>query len=158
MSKPKLYIYVEQATHFLKWEIPEFANYFTLVDAPAEDVILLSFGPDVLEKASKMPAHARFAVLFPGFRHNPVYDLENRKLHHRLITKHFKKVFINPGPLEIAYKGLSNVEFYPFSVNVDAIDVRRYRKSINSLLHVSSDSPQKDWQRSEAIMQKTGLK
>lgn len=155
---PKLYIHVRQATHFLRWERDEFAKYFELVSEPSEDVPLLSFGPDVLEEASELPASKRFAVLFPGFRHNPVYNLENRELHHRLIKNHFTYVFINPGPLEIAYKGLDNIVMYPFSVDTNLVKFKRYRRAIKSILHVSSDSPQKDWQRSEAIMKKTGLR
>ena len=158
MSKPKLYIHVDQATHFLRWERSEFAKYFELVSSPAEDTVLLTFGPDVLEAGSTLPALKRFAVLFPGFTHNPLYNLENRKKHEKLIKNHYHKVFINPGPLELAYKNLRNIELYPFSVDVDLMNVKRYRKSIKTLLHVSSDSPQKDWQRSEAIMKKTGMR
>ena len=156
-EKPKLYIHVNQATHFLKWELEEFSKYFDLQTEPSPSVILLSFGPDVLEEAAYLPASSRFAVLFPGFRHNPLYDLENRKLHLKIIKKYFNKVFINPGPLEIAYKTLNNVELYPFSIDTSLVGVKKYRKQINNILHVSSDSPQKDWQRSEAVMKNTGL-
>lgn len=156
--KPDLYLHVNEAKYFLGWELVEFKKYFNLVDTPSKSTILLAFGPDVLEEASKIPASFRFAVLFPGFRHNPVYNLENRKLHHSLIKKYYAKVFINPGPLEIAYKGLKNVEFYPFSIDVSKVKVRKFRRTLNSIIHVSSDSPQKDWPRSERIMKKTGLK
>lgn len=156
--KPDLYIHVHEAKYFLEWELAEFKKYFTLVDTPSEKTILLSFGPDVLEESSTLPASYRFAVLFPGFRHNPVYNLENRKLHHSLIKKYYDKVFINPGPLEIAYKGLTNVEFYPFSIDISKVKVKKFRKVLNSIIHVSSDSPQKDWLRSERIMKNTGLK
>ena len=122
MSKPRLYIHVGQATHFLRWEIPEFAKYFTIVDKPDDTTVLLSFGPDVLEEASALPALKRFATLFPGFGHNPTHNLERRKAHHALIKK-FDGVFINPGPLEIAYKGLKNISLYPFSVDIDLIKV-----------------------------------
>lgn len=156
--KPRLYIHVRQATHFLKWELSEFEKYFKLVDLPSEETILLSFGPDVLEEASTLPASTRFAVLFPGFRHNPLHNLDNRKLHIRLINEKFNKVFINPGPLEIAYKSLKNIELYPFSVDPGLVKCKTYRRHINSLLHVSSNSPQKDWRRSEQIMKNTKLK
>lgn len=157
-SKPKLYLHISRATHFFEWERPEFKKYFKLVDQPKKDVPLLSFGPDVIEQASKLPATKRFAVMFPGFGHNPLHNLENRKLHRRLIKESFEKVFINYGPLEIAYKGLDNVCIYPFSVDVEKVGFKHYRDKIESLLHVSNDGPQKDWRRSEAIMRKTGLK
>lgn len=156
-SKPKLYIHVGQATHFLRWEIPQFEKYFILVDSPAPDIPLLSFGPDVLEEASKTPASKRYAVLFPGFSHNPVYNPEIKKLHRRLIKNYFHIVFINPGPLEIAYKGLENISFYPFSIDTKLVTLKSYRKKLNSLIHISSDFPQKDWQLSESIMRNTGL-
>lgn len=157
MSKPRLYIHVGQATHFLRWEIPEFAKYFTIVDKPDDTTVLLSFGPDVLEEASALPALKRFATLFPGFGHNPTHNLERRKAHHALIKK-FDGIFINPGPLEIAYKGLENISLYPFSVDIDLIKFKSNRKRINSLVHVSNDGAQKDWQRSEEVMRLTGLK
>jgi hypothetical protein len=158
VAKPRLYIHVAQATHFLRWEIPEFRKFFTMVDSPSDSTVLLSFGPDVLEEASNLPAYKRFAVLFPGFSHNPLYNLEIRKKHRSLIEKSFDKVFINPGPLEIAYKGLNNIEFYPFSIDTELVKLKRYRTAINSLVHVSNASPQKDWERSVEIMKKTGLK
>ncbi len=155
--KPKLYIHVKQATHFLRWEVPEFEKYFTVVDDPSGDTLLLSFGPDVLEEASTLPALKRFATLFPGFSHNPLYNSETRRIHRKLI-KNFEKIFINPGPLEIAYKGLDNVVFYPFSVDTELVKLKRYRKKLNKLVHVSNASPQKDWERSVEIMKETGLK
>lgn len=157
MSNPKLYIHVKMAKHFLRWELPEFAKHFEIVDSPADDTILLSFGPDALEEASRLPARARFAVLFPGFSFNPVRDPKVREAQLDTIREHFRQVFINPGPLEIAYAGLENVSFYPFSIDVDAVTLKGYRTTIDSLLHVSHDNPQKDWRRSEAIMHKTGL-
>lgn len=157
-NKPKLYLHVGQATHFLKWEIPEFKKYFNLTSVPSEDTPLLSFGPDVLEEASKLPASVRFAVLFPGFSHNPVYNPEIKKLHIHLIKNYFHTVFINPGPLEIAYKELKNISFYPFSVDTKLVKLKKYRTKLDSLIHISNDCLQKDWERSEAIMQKTGLK
>lgn len=155
-AHPKLYIHVKLATHFLRWEIPEFQKHFTIVDEPAGDVILLSFGPDVLEEARVLPARKRFATTFPGFSHNPLYNLDIRKQHLECL-QHFDGVFINPGPLEIAYQELDNVFLYPFSIDIDLVRFRRYRKGISSLLHVSNDSPQKDWVRSEKVMQLTGM-
>lgn len=155
--KPNLYIHTGLATHFLRWELPEFKRYFTLVDHPSDTTPLLSFGPDVLEEASTLPASKRYAVLFPGFSHNPLHNLENRRLHHKLIKK-FDTVFINPGPLQLAYSGLKNVEFYPFSIDTSLVKLKRYRTSLDSLVHVSNASPQKDWERSEAIMKNTGLR
>lgn len=158
VGKPELYIYVQGATHFLTWELPEFAKYFTLVNQPSEKVPLLCFGPDALESASRLPASKRFAVLFPGFGHNPLYNPEIKKLHHKLIKGYFEAIFINPGPLEIAYKDLKNVYFYPFSVDTTLISVKKYRTSLDSLIHVSNNGLQKDWERSERIMQLTGLR
>ncbi|MBC7761022.1 MAG: hypothetical protein H7201_04335 [Candidatus Saccharibacteria bacterium] len=157
MSDPKLYIHVKMATHFLRWELPEFAKHFEIVDSPASDTILLSFGPDALDEASRLPARARFAVLFPGFSFNPVRDLGVREAQLLTIRENFRQVFINPGPLEIAYADLENVSFYPFSIDVNTVTLKGFRTAIDTLLHVSHDNPQKDWRRSEAVMHKTGL-
>lgn len=156
-KKPKLYIHVGQATHFLRWELPEFAKYFDIVDNPEDRIPMLVFGPDVLEEAIKLPASKRYAVLFPGFGHNPVYNRDINLKHRELITQ-YNLVFINPGPLEIAYKGLSNIVFYPFSIDVKKIKYKKPRNKVNKIIHISSDYPQKDWRRSEAIMKKTNLK
>jgi hypothetical protein len=156
-DKPKLYIHVGRATHFLKWELPEFKKYFTIVDNPSKDVILLSFGPDILQEAERLPALKRFAVLFPGFGRNPVYNLNLRAKQIALLSN-FDQVFINPGPLEIAYTGLDNITFYPFSVDINFIKMKKYRTGIDSLIHISNDGAQKDWPRSEAVMKLTGLK
>lgn len=155
--KPKLYIHVGQATHFLRWELPEFAKYFEVVKAPGSKIPMLVFGPDVLEEAVQLPASKRYAVLFPGFGHNPVYNNDIKNKHKKLIAQ-YNLVFINPGPLEIAYKGLKNVAFYPFSVDVKKIKYLKPRNKINKIIHISSDYPQKDWQRSEEIMKRTNLK
>jgi hypothetical protein len=157
LSAPKLYIHVRMAKHFLRWELPEFAKHFELVEAPATDTILLSFGPDALEEAATLPASVRFAVLFPGFSFNPVRDPVVRERQLATIREHFLQVFINPGPLELVYGELENVSFYPFSVDMASVGLKSYRTALNSLLHVSHDNPQKDWPRSEAIMHKTGL-
>jgi hypothetical protein len=147
-AKPKLFILVDTAKHFLKWEIPEFEKYFTLVDAPSKDAALFSFGPDVFEAAATMPAKVRVALLLPGFSRNPVYNKQLRDKQRKLIKEKFDHVFINPGPLEIAYKDLKNVSLCPITLDTELATVKRYRSSLNSLLHVSSDYPQKDWQRS----------
>ena len=153
----RLYLHVGKAQHFLRWERAEFARHFDLVDAPSPDAALLSFGPDVFEEAATLPARGRFAVLFPGFSFNPVRDMALRDRQRSLITHAFDQVFINPGPLEIAYAGLDNVSFYPFSVDTSLVGFRRHRTGLDSLLHVSHDNPQKDWHRSASVMTKTGL-
>jgi hypothetical protein len=153
----KLYIHVRMAKHFLRWELPEFAKHFDLVNEPSEDTVLLSFGPDALEEASTLPARARFAVLFPGFSFNPVRDMVVRERQFEIIRECFRQVFINPGPLELVYRELNNVSFYPFSVDIARVGLKRYRTTLDNLLHVSHDNPQKDWPRSESIMYKTGL-
>lgn len=157
LKKPKLYIYVGEATHFLRWELPEFAKYFELVSAPDNDTLLLVFGPDVLESALQLPALRRYAVLFPGFGYNPLYNDDIRDNQKELIAK-YDLVFINPGPLEIAYKGLNNIVFYPFSIDARKIKYSKPKNKIKSIIHISSDYPQKDSKRSEEIMKKTGLK
>lgn len=155
-SKPKLHIFVSGATHFLKWELEEFKKYFTLVDSPADDTVLLAFGPDVLVDAVSLPARKKCIVLFPGFGHNPVHSEQTKRLHREYIPK-YDLVFINKGPLQIAYEGLSNIEYYPFSVNEAMFKHVKYRKRLDNLIHISNDGPQKDWQRSERIMSLTGL-
>jgi hypothetical protein len=157
-AKPKLYVHVKGATHFLEWELPEFKKYFQLVDQPAADVALLCFGPDAMEEASQLPARKRFLVTFPGFGYNPLYNLEIRHLQETIIKQSFNAVFINPGPLELAYSDMPNVYFYPFSVNTDLVKLEHYRTKLDSLIHVSNDGLQKDWQRSQKIMELTGLK
>ncbi|WGD38074.1 hypothetical protein [Lysinibacter sp. HNR] len=158
MIRASLYIHVKNAGHFLRWELPEFARYFDLVDAPRSDALLLSFGPDALDEAARLPALRRFAVLFPGFSYNPVRNIELREHQISIIEEFFDEVFINPGPLEIAYSGLQKVSLYPFSIDLELINFTGPRQRLDSLLHVSHDNPQKDWQRSESVMKKTGLK
>ncbi|MEI2833228.1 MAG: hypothetical protein V9G25_00290 [Acidimicrobiia bacterium] len=155
-TKPDLHIVVGGATHFLRWEIPELEKYFNLVSAPSINTLLISFGPDILEKASKLPALKRFAVTFPGFSINPLRDLEIRAMHTELF-KNFETVFINHGPLEIAYEKVGNIEFYPFSIDMELVKLKSYRKRLTSLIHVSNPAIQKDWERSEAVMLATGL-
>ena len=157
MNKPNLYIHCLQANHFIKWELGEFTKYFNLVDTPSAETILMGFGPDVLEAGLQIPAKKRFIVLFPGFGHNPFHDKKRRESHRKIIQR-YDGAFINPGPLEVAYSGLSNIHLYPFSVDDKLIGFKKYRKKINSLVHVSSPSPQKDWERSEQIMKNTGLR
>lgn len=155
---PELYVHVGEATHFVRWELPQFARYFTMADAPSPSAVLMSFGPDVLEGAAGLPARARFAVLFPGFGHNPVHNLPLRERSRDLIATSFRLAFINPGPLQIAYEGLPNVMYYPFSVDTSLVGVRRFRRRLDSLIHVSAEAPQKDWQRSAEVMRLTGLR
>lgn len=158
MSRPELYIHVGRAKHFARWELPEFSRHFTLVGTPSPRTPLLSFGPDVFEEAAGLPATHRFAVLLPGFSFNPIRNLELRSSQIDLMAERFSQIFINPGPLEIAYRGVENVMVYPASVDMSLAKVRNYRTSLDSLLHVSQDNPQKDWHRSASIMHKTGLR
>lgn len=156
-TRVKLYIHVGQATHFLEWEKIEFEKYFDLVDKPSKEAVLLAFGPDVLKEASELPAKLRFATLFPGFGHNPVYNLKVKKMHRSLIQKYYRLAFINPGPLQIAYEGLNNIVLYQFSVDVNKVEYLGPRRRVRKLIHISSDYPQKDWERSLDVMQRTGL-
>lgn len=155
--KPRLHYLVRKASHFARWERLEFGKYFDLVDEPSPDAHLISFGPDVLEEARTVPALKRFAVMFPGFSHNPVRDPLTRRTHLDAFRT-FSCVFINPGPLEIAYRGLDRLVLYPFSIDTESVGFRRHRTSLSSLVHVSHDNPQKDWPRSESIMVKSGLR
>ena len=156
-SLPDLYIHVGQATHFLEWEWAEFSKHFNIVQEPSVSTILLAFGPDVLESSTELPALKRCIVLFPGFGYNPLHDLELRKKQRDVIKNNYDIVFINPGPLEIAYKGIQNVKYYPFSVNEKMFKKTKARKRVDKIIHISNDSPQKDWQRSERVMKKTGI-
>lgn len=160
MFKPKLYIHTGRATHFLRWELKEFKRHFQLVDEPSINAALLCFGPDVLREASHLPARKRFAVLFPGFGHNPLYNDDLLPSQLKLIEQKYEHVFINKGPLELAYKDLSpeKISLYPFSVDISLLGKCKPRTSLQSIIHISNDAPQKDWQRSERIMKKTGLR
>jgi len=157
MAKPKLRIVVDQAAHFLRWELPVLSRHFDLVKAGGADVVLMAFGPDVLERACQEPALRRTAVLFPGFGCNPYHDLDYRARALDVIDTCYDRVFVNPGPLERAYETSPRVVVAPFSLDTSRVTVRKYRESIGSLLHVSADYPQKDWKRSEAVMRATGL-
>lgn len=157
--KTKLKIVVDKASYFLDWEIPYFRKEFDLVDEPSENAIVLAFGPDVLEFSAKLPALKRTAVLFPGFYYNPYHNLECRQKMLELVENHFDVIFVNPGPIEEALKLSNKIVSHPFSVDVDKIlKFKKVRKSLTSLIHVSADSPQKDWERSKQIMELTGLK
>lgn len=157
MAKPKLYIHVVGAIHFIRWELREFTKYFELVDRPSNDAALLSFGPDVLDEAATLPALKRFAILFPGWGFNPVHNHELRKHQIPIISEQFAIVFIHPGPLQIAYKEAKNIQLCQLSIDGDLIGFSKYRRRIKSLIHVSNDGPQKDWQRSEEVMRLTGM-
>lgn len=159
VPKPKLYIHTGRATHFLRWEIPEFKKHFNIVSKPDKDVALLCFGPDVLREASQLPAKKRFAVLFPGFGHNPLYNNDLLTSQTKIISQKYDHIFINKGPLELAYSELdkSKITLYPFSVDTSLFSKFKPRTRLDSLLHVSNNAPQKDWERSERIMKETGL-
>lgn len=155
--KPKLYIHVNKAGHFLSWELPYFQRYFDLVSQPDSDAILFAFGPDALASGAILPAKLRVILLFPGFSYNPYHDVIHRLGMQQIIRDSYKIVFTNPGPIHEAFKHLDNLYICPFSVNTDLIKVRQYRKHISSLLHASADYPQKDWTRSRDIMRLTRL-
>lgn len=158
MSKPKLHIHIGQAKHFLRWEQPFFERSFELVDEPASDAALLVFGPDVLPSGTELPALKRFAYIFPGFACNPLHNLEYRARAVDLIRNHYDAIFINNGPLRLAYKEIADkVVICPFSIDTELVTFKSYRSRLDSLLHVSADYPQKDWPRSLEIMRLTGL-
>lgn len=155
-TRRALHIHVGQASHFLRWELPIWASHFHLVPAPDPSALLLSFGPDALFEAARMPASGRFANLFPGFGANPLHNRELRARHLQVLDESFAGVFINPGPLQLAYNDLPHVILYPFSVDTASIPFS-VRHRIESLLHASADYPQKDIERNQAVMQATGL-
>lgn len=157
--KPKIYIHVGKATHFLSWELPYFQKFFNVVDIPGQDTVLFSFGPDALASGAQLPALRRTALLFPGFGYNPYHDLVHRYGMQRIIDESYDLVFVNPGPIHEAFKDRPQIEVIPFSLNTGAIKAKAYRRDLNSLLHVSAQGyAQKDWQRSAEIMRLTGLK
>ena len=155
--RPKLSVFTGQATHFLRWEVPYFRKHFDVVSHPGHDVVLLAFGPDVLETAARLPALRRVATLFPGFGCNPYHNLEYRAKALSAIESSYDLVFVNPGPLAEAYKSSEKVITCNFTIDTKMIKCKKLRKSIDSLIHVSADYPQKDWQRSELIMKLTSL-
>ncbi|HEY8558970.1 MAG TPA: hypothetical protein VIL74_01105 [Pyrinomonadaceae bacterium] len=157
--KTKLKIFVSKAPlYFLKWELPYFEKEFKLVDEPGEDTVSLAFGPDVLEECASSPALKRAAFLFPFYNYNPYHDLSYREKVLALIENFYDAVFVNPGPINQALSTCGKLFSHPFSVDVDKIrKMKRVRKTVGSLIHVSADSPQKDWERSQKVMQLTGL-
>lgn len=157
MGKPKLSLHVRRATHFLRWELSSFDRYFDLEETPSEDSVLFVFGPDALASGAVLPARIRVAYLFPGFGYNPNFDLIHRFGIQKLVQDHYDLVFVNPGPLEAVFAGFPKLRLCPFSLDVDAFSVRRYRQRIDSLLHASTDAPQKDWTRSLEVMRLTNL-
>lgn len=157
--RPKLYLAVGQAGHFLRWERPEFARHFELVDHPAHDVAVHGFGPDVLEEVASVPAAHRSILVLPGFRAtSPFFDGAYRD-ESAAVLRGLDAVFVNPGPLAAAYAGLPNLTVVDFSVDVDALpSSASHRTTLDSLLHASADYPQKDWRRSREVMRRTGLR
>lgn len=156
--KPRLHIHVRKATHFLSWELPYFERYFDLIDSPAKDAVLFSFGPDALASGALLPAYKRVSLLFPGFGLNPYHDIVHRYGMQRIIDESYDLVFVNPGPIREAFRDSSKIAVIPFSVNTELIHIRKPRNALNSLLHVSAFFPQKDWTRSRDIMKLTGLR
>lgn len=159
MSLPPLYVHVGATRHFLRWELPALERHFRLVEQPAEDVSLLAFGPDAIESGAALPAAHRFLVQFPGFGHNPLHDLEVRERDLAIFDASYDLVFVNPGPLQIAYAASDRLVLFPVSIDVDLVapSKNQYRTRLDSLVHVSSRTAQKDWERSASTMKKTAL-
>jgi hypothetical protein len=147
------------AQFFLKWELPYFRKEFELVSNPGADVVLLNFAPGRLGADLDLPALRRCAFLIPGFDFNPYHNMDQRKASLDLIERHYDLIFVNPGPIEEALNPSAKLVSLPFSIDIDRLcSVRRLRRSIESLIHVSADAPQKDWERSEQVMGLTGLR
>lgn len=159
-ERVKLKIIADQgARFFLRWELPYFRREFDLVSEPAPDVVLLNYAPGRLGGDLHLPALRRVAFLIPGFDFNPYHNLDQREETLRLIDEHYDLIFVNPGPVANALAPSNKLASHPFSVDVERLmKVRRVRRGIESLLHVSADAPQKDWERSEEIMRLTGLR
>ena len=159
MSLPPLYVHVGAARHFLRWELPHLRRHFRLIREPSNDAALLAFGPDTIESGAALPATHRFLVQFPGFGHNPLHDLGVRAHDLEIFDASYDLVFVNPGPLQLAYASSARMVLFPVSIDVDFVAPARnkYRTELNSLLHVSSRTAQKDWERSASIMKKTGF-
>lgn len=143
MNKFNLTLHVKGATHFLSWELPYFQRYFNVVNAPDATSILFSFGPDVLESGAFLPAKIRVALLFPGFGYSPYHNLIHRFGMRQIIDEYYDLVFVNPGPIYEAFKDCPKLRLCPFSIDVSKVEIRRCRKELNSLLHVSANYPQK---------------
>ena len=158
MSKPKLFIHVDSASHFLSWELPYFARYFDLANSPGNDTIVFAFGPDVFESAILLPAKMRVALLFPGFGLNPYHNLVHKYGMRHIIEKHYDLVFANPGPTAAAFEDCIKLRLCSFSVNTDLIKFQKSRTGLNALIHISNRHFQKDWTRSRDIMRMTGLR
>ena len=157
MNKPNLTIHVQGATHFLSWELPYFRKYFNIVDTPDKNNILFVFGPDALVSGALLPAKLKVVLLFPGFGYNPYHNIIHRYGMQEVIDQYYDLVFVNPGPLHEAFRNCKKLRLCPFSINTDVIKLRRPRNKINNLIHISANTPQKDWTRSRDIMRLTGL-
>jgi hypothetical protein len=155
--RPKLKISCYGAQHFLNWELRYFKKHFEVVQESGNDVVLLVFGPDILKRSSQIPALRRVAMLFPGWWCNPYHNEEYRRDILDTIDASYDLAFVNPGPLEEAYKMSKKVVTCSFTIDTALVRCKRLRRSIDSLLHISADSPQKDWKRSAEIMQLTNL-
>jgi len=155
--RPKLKISYYGAEHFLNWELRYFKKHFEFVQESGDDVILLVFGPDMLMGSTQIPALKRVAMLFPGWSRNPYHNEQHRREVLDTVDAYYDLAFVNPGPLEEAYKACEKVVTCAFTINTALVRRKRLRRSIDSLLHVSADSPQKDWKRSAEIMRLTNL-
>lgn len=160
MVKVKLkLLFNHKAAYFINWELPHFQANFELVDEASEDAVLFAYGPDAFFEAVDLLALKRVGILFPGFDFNPYHNEETRATTLDLIRDRYDAVFVNPGPVEAALEPSGKTFSHPFSIDVDKLrKFRRIRKDIKSLVHVSADSPQKDWERSEQIMKLSGLR
>ena len=156
--KPKLYIRIVACEYWLSWVTPELAKLFDIVDEPSPDVAMLAYGQDSAQEAlrSKVPSRVRVATFLPGitWHPNPVEDAESNKVC-RYVARQYDVLFVNPGPLELAFADMANCKVILPSYDVD-IRFRR-RMDIGYLLHAGVPTPQKNRVRNIEIMRKTGL-
>lgn len=157
-SKPKLFLVVGRAKHFLAWERPEYERYFELVDAPGPDVLVHGYSTDTFFGLHELPARSRSAYVRPGWTPtHPFYDLELRQQMSDYAAAHLDVAFVNPGPLWAAFRDDPTFALTTYTIDLAHASWFRPRTELRSLLHLSADWPTKDWRRNAAIMAATGL-
>lgn len=156
--KPKLHLVVRGATHFLNYERPYFEKYFDLVSQPGPDTVVFGYGPDAFDIPPTLPARLRVAYVLPGYGPSPLYDEDRRAHLLDVIERSYDLVFANPGPIDEALKSSPKVVTHLFAVKADIARHFRPRATLDSLVHISGEQPQKDSGRNAEIMDLTGLR
>src|SRR5207247_1486247 len=81
----------------------------------------------------------------PGFGCTPYHNVDYRRRVLEVVDRSYDLLLVNPGPLEVAYSACSKLALCDFSVDSRLVRCDRYRRSLDSLIHISADYPQKDW-------------